>query len=231
MRRPYQQIYDQIGNVPISGGQLDSPLTEEFVTIEAKNVRTLIDAQNRTYDVGDTAVSPKGTKHIVWSSEGFTYRGLAIPALTATQKKASGTIATNFGAAPSHPSKLVIPSVLDFSLFRYLQLVVVFTSFTSGSTPSIQFELDFLDDTSTPNKFVVWNPAALTSAGSFLVDVGPGLSVPPASAPTGYANTTVPTGWTVYNIPYVVSPNGTFSWTVTGTPTAAVWTAWLYGQY
>jgi hypothetical protein len=228
-RRPYAQIYDANENVPVEM-QVDSPLTSEFVTIEAKNVHSVIDPQNRTMHVGDAAVNPHGNKSVIWSSEGYSYRGVPVPALTSAQKAASGTDATNIALAPSH-SGFTIPTTLDLSFYRSLLLMLVLTSFTGGTSPSIQFELDFFDDTATPNKFILWNPAAAVAAASYFVEVGPGLTVPPASAPTGYVNSTVPTGWTVYAIPSIVAPNGKFSWTVTGAPTGVAWTAWLYGQY
>lgn len=230
MRRPYSQLYDNNDTSPV-GGQLDSPLTTEFVTTSAENVRSVIDSVGRIYRLGDAGVAPRGTKRILWSSEGYNYRGIAVPALTTAQKKTSGSITTNISAAPSKPG-FTIPANLDFSSCHYLSLVVILSALSGGTSPSIQFELDFLDDTpSTPGKFAVWNPAALTAAGNNLVQVGPAMSVPPSTAPTGYANSVVPSNWTVYSIPYVVLPQGTFSWTVTGSPTTCAWTAWLYGQY
>jgi hypothetical protein len=45
-------------------------------------------------------------------------------------------------------------------------------------------------------------------------------------------NNTMPTGLsTYYAIPLEFLPNGTIQWTVTGTPTAIAWTAFIYGKY
>ena len=228
--RPYAQIYDSNDNTPVQT-QLDNPAAGEFTTEIAVNAHTYYGASGREFRIADGSVSPRGSKRIVWSTEGYNWHGIAIPALTAGQKAATGSSATNIGAA-TPPGGVTLPTVLDFSFYRYLQLILVLTSLTGGSSPTIQFELDFLDDTSpTANKFALWNPIAQNAAASFLVQAGSGMTVPPASAPTGYANAAVPAGWTVYSIPLVIAPNGKFAWTVTGSPTAIAWNAWLYGQY
>ncbi len=227
--RPYAQIYDSNHNSPIQT-QLDNPLAEEFVTGAALNARSLVDAAGRVMRVGDQGVAPRGSKSIIWSSEGYNWNGITVPALTNAQKAASGSVATNINAA--QPKGGISASTpLAFSYYRYLQLILVLSSFTGGTSPSIAFSLTFLDDAGTPNSLAIWNPAAATAAASYMVQVGPGMTVPPASAPTGYANAAVPSGWTVYSIPLLVAPNGNFSWTVTGAPTAVAWTACLYGQY
>lgn len=227
--RNYTQIHDDIG--PISP-QLDSPTTREFVTQAAESVRSVVAKDNKTTRIGDASVAPRGTKRILWSSEGYTYRGVSIPALTAAQKKVTGSVATSIAAA-SPPTGFTIPNTLDLSPARYLALVVGYTSLTGGSSPTIAFELDLLDDSAGPIKFPVWNPAAFSGATPInaYVNVGPGLTSPPASAPTGYANQTVATNWTVYMVPLVLLPNGNFTWTVTGSPTAASWIAELYGSF
>jgi hypothetical protein len=227
--RDYTQVHDDIG--PIQG-QLDNPVAREFTTQAAENVRSIVASNGRITRIGDGAVVPKGTKRIIWSSEGYTYRGVTIPALTAAQKKATGSVATNISAA-SLPTGFTLPTTLDLSPARYLALVVSYTSLTGGSSPTIAFELDLLDDSAGPIKFPVWNPAAFSGATPILsyVNVGPGLTSPPASAPTGYANQTIATNWTVYMVPLVLLPNGNLTWTVTGSPTAASWIAELYGTF
>jgi hypothetical protein len=235
MRRGYAQNFDVNGT--LITGPLDSPETNEFATQRAENIRSVIGAKRALYHVADGSVAPRGTKRIVWSSEGYAYRGAKIPVLTANQKKATGSATTNSSLAKlpdgtSLPSGFTVPSVLDFSPYRYLQLFLVFTSVAGSGTPSLQFELDFLDDTSpTPGKIAIWKPAALTAAANLIVNIGPDLQYPLAATPSDYVAPAVQAGWTISSIPTLLTPNGSIAWTAAGTVTSAVWTAWLYGMY
>jgi hypothetical protein len=234
-RRGYPQGYDSSSS--LISGQLDSPETNEFTTQKAENVRSIIGPNKSLYHVGDAAVSPRGAKHIIWSSEGYSYRGANVPALTATQKWHTGLASTNTSLATSSngsplPPTFTVPATLDFSPYRYLQLISVFTSIAGSSTPSLQFEIDFQDDTpTTPGKVAIWKPAALTAAVNSIVNIGPDLQYSLASTPADYTAPTALSGWTVYSIPTLVAPNGNIAWTTGGTVTGAVWTAWLYGMY
>lgn len=235
MRRGYAQNFDSNGT--LITGPLDSPETNEFATQRAENVRTVIGAKRALYHVADGAVSPCGAKRIIWSSEGYAYRGAKVPVLTAAQKKATGSAATSIALAKSSdgtslPAGFTIPTTLDFSRYRYLQLFLVFTSIAGSSTPSLQFELDFLDDTpTTPGKIAIWKPAALTAAANIIVNIGPDLQFSPGTSPVESIPPVIQSGWTIASIPTLLTPNGNFAWTAAGTVTGAVWTAWLYGMY
>lgn len=214
--------------------QGDSPSTTEFLPIGVSNRRAinvgLATNPNGAVYQGDLNVVPRNAKNIVWSSEGCTVgaTNTQIVALTAAQKI----------LATTGKSDLTAPGggILDVSAFRNLVLMVNVASFTAGSSPSIQFELDLLDDTAvTPNSYALWKPAALTAAGSWIVSLGVGNGVlqaaaAPTAATTGFAALTNSiSGLTIESIPLAFPPNARFAWTVTGTPTAISWQAFLYG--
>jgi hypothetical protein len=237
-KRPYLMWYDGSGDLPVQQ-QVDDPLHLQFAPQAATSPRSILGSDGNSYTVADGAVNVRGAKNIVWSSEGYSSLGnsitggLAVPPLSANQKKATGSLlsattgnqGTLFGATPPP---------LDFSAYRSLVLMVNVVSLTGGSSPSIQFELDFQDDTATPVSFPIWKPTALSAAGSLLVMIG--ASVPfaqaaaaPSLAPTNFGVIAVPSGWTYYPLPFPVLPNGNFQWTVTGAPTAIAWSTWIYG--
>lgn len=206
--------------------QVYLPGVPDFIPRAGANTRTITGADGNTYTVADATVNPRGAKNIVWSSEGYTGTNFATPvgALTAAQKKASGSQVTNAGTG----------AVLDCSAYRSLLLMVNLASFTGGTSPTIQFEYDVLDDTATPVSLALWKPAALSAAGSLYVGIGAGMafaqaSSAPSTAATGFGAIAAPSSWTYYSIPLPVGPNGQFAWTVTGAPTAIAWTAWIYG--
>lgn len=159
---------------------------------------------------------------LLWSSQGSALPanpnvGLTpSPALTATQ------LATN-GNSP----------ILDTSDLNELFIEILLLSFTGGTSPTIQYEWDHLDDDPvgtvfTPPAFDAANPgnaiplikpAALTAAGNLLFVLGPTLSTP-----------SNPTGWTVSVWPVSCGVAGQLKWTVTGAPTAINWKAFVYGK-
>ena len=107
-------------------------------------------------------------------------------------------------------------------------------SLTAGSSPTITFELDMFNDDATPVAFPLWTSAAIATAGKLLVAAGTGLpfaqaAAAPLVAPTGFTALADPSGWTVAIVPLPLAPQGLFKWTVANTPTAAAWTAWIYG--
>lgn len=206
--------------------QVFLPGVPDFLPQAGANSRTITGADGNTYTVADATVNPRGAKNIVWSSEGYTGTNYqtAVPALTAAQKKASGSQVTNAGTG----------AILNCSAYRGLLLMVNLASFTGGTSPSIQFEFDLLDDSSSPVSLALWKPTALTAAGAALVGIGTGMGFAqaasaPSTAATGFGAIAAPSGWTYYSIPLPVGPNGQFAWTVTGAPTAIAWTAWIYG--
>ena len=207
--------------------QVDVPGSTSFANRAGTNLRTIIGADGNSYQVADASVTQRGQKNIVWSSEGFTSQlnaATPVPALTAAQKRATGNQATNVGAN----------AILDCSPYRNLLLMINLASFTGGTSPTIQFEFDYLDDTGTPVSLALWKPTALSAAGAALVAIGPGLAfaqaaAAPSTAAAGFGAITAPSPWTYYPIPLPVAPNGQFAWTVAGAPTAIAWTAWIYG--
>lgn len=206
--RPYALWYDYSASNPITL-QGDNPLNDEFLPIKAENRRALTDLNGLTYNVGDLAVAPHGTRTIVWSSEGYSFRGVTIPALTGAQKLATGKSGTtNFNA------------LLDLSAYKTLTMVTVLTSFTGGTTPTFQFELDALDDASTATVIPLYKSAAASVATSYYTALG---------AEQGLAPTI--TGFTVVSVPVSFTPNGQVQWMVTGSPTAIAWTSFLYGNF
>lgn len=223
-RRPYGMLYDQYANTPVQS-QLDSPATTEFLPPAASNRRAIVGADGNVYYVADESVTTRGAKNVVWSSEGFTLNGVTVPALSALQKRTTGSQNTSLAAA-TPPSGFTMPTILDCSPYKALSLIVSLTAITGTS---IAFELDFQDDSTSPLSFAVWKPAALTAATSnYLISVGPGVGFPPGTIPTGYAAANVPTNWTYVPIPIALPPNAQFQWTATAL-TAVTWTAWVYG--
>jgi hypothetical protein len=152
--------------------------------------------------IADKTFTHRGSKSVLWSSEGYTFEGGAsLPALTAPQKLASGTHNTNAGGT----------APLDLSPYRSLLLLVSLATLSGGSSPSIQFGLNFLDDTTpTAESFPVWSPSALTAAGKSVAAIGPGCT-------------------NAGSVAMALGPNGAFFWTVAGGPTTCEWKAWLYG--
>lgn len=151
--------------------------------------------------IGEAGFTHRGAKNIVWSSEGWTpASGTAVVAVTAAQKRATGNHNTNLGGT----------AALDTSAFRALLIMVSLTGISGGSSPSIQFGLNFQDDTASPVSFSVWAPTALTAPGSSLIGVGGGMS--------NTGSVAIPVG-----------PQSQFTWTVSGGPTTCTWTAWVYG--
>lgn len=161
----------------------------------AANFRTI---NNRK--VSDATVTHRGSKNLIWSSEGFTVNNVTLQALTAAQKRASGNQNINLAGA-----------VLDLSPYKRLLILANLTGISGGSSPSLQFALNYLDDTTgTAGVFPIWTPSAMTATGVLSVGIGPGCS--------GSGAVTLPVG-----------PNGQFTWTVSGGPTTLTWTAWIYG--
>jgi hypothetical protein len=265
LKRPYLQWFDTTLDIPIQT-QSDDPANLRSNPVATANARSILGGDGNVYTIGDLAVGPRGSKNIIWSSEGYTslgntltampgggvgtgaatpnaqaYNGVAIPALTAAQKKATGTtgsatlgnIGTLLGATPPP---------LDFSPYRQIVAIFNLISFTGGASPSIQFEIDFLDDAATPLVITPFKPAAaLTAATTTMVVIGPQQpfiqSVTTAAitsiSATGFPPiTAVPAGLTsYYAVPMELLPQGQIQWTVANAPTAASWTCFLYGKY
>ena len=228
-KRPYGAIFDNTLDIPLPQ-QVDDPINLSLVAAAATNRRTLAGGDSNLYDVADQAVAIRGTKSIIWSSEGYTHRGVTIPALTTAQKKATGSSATNIaGATP--PAGFTLPTTLDFSPYRNLTLVI---NMSAISGTSIQFELDTQDDSATPVVLALWKPTAITAPAATLTEVGPGLpfaqaASAPSTAATGFGAIAAPSGWTYYSIPISFLPTGSVAWTVVSL-TSISWTAWLYGS-
>src|SRR5258708_6683671 len=127
-KRPYFLGTDATTDVWPQQG--DYPQGPRFINLAAVNPRTILGGDGGSYEVSDQTVSPRGSKNVIWSSEGYTFNGNTIAALSAAQKKVTGTHATNIGVA----------GALDFSPYRNLTLAINLTTFTGGT--SIQFELD-----------------------------------------------------------------------------------------
>lgn len=219
IKRPYQIPFDGTADIPI-GTVGDDPIAQAFIPTGNANSRSLLSPDGNSYTVGDLTMASHNSKMLLWSSEGFTRNGTAVAAVTATAKKASGT-----------------SGVLNLSMARTLSIFAVVTSFTGGSSPSLQFELDFLDDTpTTPVSLPIWKPVALTAAGNAFVSLGPGMGFPQAAAaadtpPTDFAAIVIPSGWIYTSIPLAILPQGQIKWTVTSTPSAIVWSLMLYGSF
>lgn len=237
-KRPYLMWYDGSGDAPIQQ-QVDDPQHLQFVPQGAANPRSILGADGLPYTVGDGTHTIRAAKNIIWSSEGYVSQGssytsgVTIPALTANQKKATGSA---ISASTGNIGTLLglTPPPLDFSAYRTIAVVTNVVSFAGGTSPSIQFELDVQDDTGTPVSFPLWKGAAATAAAGNFVALGANLMFPeaataPAAAPTGFGLITVPASWTwtVIGLPFL--PQGNFQWTVVSNPTAIVWSAWIYG--
>jgi hypothetical protein len=259
-KRPYLQWFDATLDIPIQD-QVDDPANLRLTPVAAANARSILGGDGNVYTVSDFSVNPRGSKNIVWSSEGYNslgnnlsalppggvasaanipnnqaYNAVAIPALTATQKKTTGStgsattgnIGTLLGATPP---------VLDLSAFHSILLVVNLISFTGGASPSFQPEFDVLDDTASPLSIALWKPTAVTSATAWYVYIDPQQMViqnntaPTASVGAGVTAWLGTTGITYVPIPVGFPPNGQFQWTITGAPTAVNWTTFIYGKY
>jgi hypothetical protein len=210
-KRPYLSWFDSSLDIPVQQ-QGDDPAGLQFVPIAATNKRTITGGDSNPYVVSDLGVNARGSKSVIWSSEGYTYNGVTVAALTANQKKATGSHVANAGGTLG-----TVAGSLDLSPYRAVSLFVVLTSFTGGTTPNFQPELDFIDDAGTPNVIAVFKPSAVTAATSWITNAGLGLS------------TATITGFTVTNVGTPVLPNGQIQWTITGAPTAVAWTGILYG--
>ncbi len=66
----------------------------------------------------------------------------------------------------------------------------------------------------------LWTPAAATAATKWLERLGDGVTA------TGPAIA----GWTVAGVSWDAGPFGQLKWTIAGAPTAAAWTAFIYGK-
>jgi hypothetical protein len=151
--------------------------------------------------VAEAGTTHRGEKNILWSSEGWTLAsGIVVPALSAAQKRANGTHSTNVGGT----------TALDTRNYRALLLLVSLTAISGGSSPSIAYAVNFLDDSISPTAFPAWAPTALTAGANVLNAIGGGDSA------TG-------------SVAIPVGPQSQFAWTVTGSPTTCTWTAWVYG--
>ena len=233
--RPWFSWFDGTADIPISTAG-DNPANTEFLPIQGVNRRVITGGDTKSYAVGDLTVASRGAKNIIWSSEGYTSNlNVVVPALTANQKKATGSHVTNAGGTIS-----TVASALDFSPYRAAHAVIVLASFTGGASPSFQPEIDFIDDAGTPNVIPLWKPSAVTSATSWWNVLGQGLVLPetPLTAAannvamaTGFTSFAAITGWTLTSIPLPLLPNAQFQWTIANTPTAVAWTAFIYGLY
>ncbi len=263
LKTNYQQWFDSTADIPVQS-QASNPAGTRFDPIASANPRSILGADGLPYNIADFSVSPRGSKNIIWSSEGYQSLGnnlanvpsggfgglgtivsvpnttalnnVTIPALTATQKRTTGSaisattgnIGTILGATPP---------ALDFSPYRSLDAVITLSTFTGGT--SIQFEIDMQDDAGTPNSVAIWKPAALTATQTMIL-VHIGLNQPylqttaaPASEPnTGFtAQAALPSGVLFYPVYVPLLPQGNFQWTIAGTFTAIAWTCFLYGRY
>jgi len=246
-KRPYTLWYDNSADLPVPT-QGDNPQNDQFVPIAAQNVRTVYDSTATPYTLADMGINVRGGKNIIWSSEGFvTASGITVPALTATQKKTTGSFATNFSSAlatiggtalSALSPALTAPTYLDLSPYKNLLLILNLSSITGTS---IQFEIDMVDDAGTPNSMPIWKPSAFTSASNqaWYVAMGMGLPLTQVTAvtsgssiqtdATGFSVLSAPTGWNIATIPLPLAPQCNFQWTISSV-TADAWTAFLYGM-
>lgn len=245
-KRPYTMWFDNSADLPIPT-QGDNPQNDQFVPISAQNIRTVYDSGAQPYTLAEMGINPRGAKNIIWSSEGYTTdKGITVPALTTTQKKTTGSFATNFSttlatiggtALGSLSPALTAPTSLDFSPYKNLVLVLNLASLTGTS---ITFEVDMVDDAGTPNTIPYWKSAALSGATKYVVHLGTGIPLTQvetvtsgASIVTTVAGTDVLSattiGWSMAAIPFPLLPQGNFQWTISSV-TADAWTAILYGM-
>lgn len=212
--KPYGSIYDNstarsVGNI------VDDPIGNQFLTVGSANKRTLIGGSGQAGLVGDQTVNARNAKNIVWSSEGYNFNGATMAAVTVAAKKATGTSATQTSTSVL-PSGFTIPTLLDFSPYSTLMIVINLTAITGTS---MQFELDLVDDTAGPNVISVWKPTALTAAGGYITNIGLSAS---GTVPTP------PAGYIFANVAMCPGAQGKFVWTNIAT-TVATWTAVIYG--
>lgn len=261
LKTSYLQWFDSTADIPLQA-QASNPANVRFDPIAAVNSRAVLGQDNNVWNVADYAVAPRGTKNIIWSSEGYNslgnnlntfpnagistqapspqnqaYNAVAIPALTAAQKTASGSTAS---ATTGNIGTLLgtTPPVLDLSPYRNIVLVVNLISFTGGASPSFQPEFDLLDDAATPLSIAAFKPTAVTTATAWFVNVGPQQMVmqsitsgPVFSVGTGVTPWIGLTGVTIVPVPVDFPPNALFKWTIANSPTATNWTAFIYGKY
>ena len=232
--------YDESGDVAIQNQGFDA-VNNRLLVGALLNPRTFpntLDGNSNPVNVGDPTVVERGAKSVVWSSEGYTTvgnyvpNGLSVVAVTAAQKAATGTSSNTNIAAQT--GIVAAQQQLDFSPYRQLLGILNLASFTGGTSPGITFELDMLDDSGTQVSFPLWNSGSLTAAAKVLLVVGPSIpfmqaAAAPATAPSNFTAFAAPSGWTIVPVPIPFAPQGLFKWTVTGSPTAIAWTAWLYG--
>lgn len=229
--RTYLQAQDKSGE--IVSNQVESALNTVFLPASAANYRTVINGSGQTQAMADTAVGIRGSKQIIWSSEGFTNsNGVVFPAVTTNQKKATNTSTGTNMAAPSAtlsggspvPSGWTTPAAIDFSPYKSLLFLLNVTTVTGTS---MQWELDFLDDTGTPVVFA-FKTTALTAAGQLVMNIGRGATTQASSPPTSYGAFTDVAGTLVYPLSIDPAPQGQIAWTASSI-TACAWTGWLYG--
>ncbi len=142
---------------------------------------------------------------LVWSTNGsgLQQSGANSGAISAAALNASGA-----------------SQVIDVNGYSELFIEILLASFTGGTTPSIQFEWDHVDDDSPANLIPLWKPAAATAATSYLTVLSAnGLGTAPTI-----------TGWTATNVPTSFGIAGQLKWTVAGAPTAVSWKAFIYGK-
>jgi hypothetical protein len=253
IKRPYFVGFDGTGDIMVPN-QLDDPMNARFIPNLAANQRSILGSDGNVYMVADKSVRPVGSKNIIWSSEGYpslgnnltdstspaavpnanAANGVTIPAVTSTQKKATGSSATNIGTLLGATAPK-----LDFGAFRSLDAVITLSTFTGGT--SIAFEIDMQDDAGTPNSVAIWAPAALTATQTMMI-VHIGLDQPFFQAaaapnvvtahPAGFTlMADLPSGVLFYPVYAPLLPTGNFKWTIVGTFSAIAWTAILYGRY
>ena len=219
--RPNTDLTDRV--LP---GQSQNPETLEFLSTPASNRRAHVDGNGALYFSGDETVHARGTKAILWSSEGFTREGVTYPALTAAQKRATGSSALTFAGSVvpaanvsgTLPQGFTLPTSVDTSLYNSLTLVITVLTLTGTS---IQFELDALDDVSpTPNSVALVKPTALTAPGSLYISMSSNAGTAPSlTSPAVAVNVSV-------NVP----AQAQIAWTATAL-TACTWNAFLYGNH
>jgi hypothetical protein len=209
--RPYQQWYD--GSTARTIGMVgDNPTNNEFLLIGTANRRVQLGTNGQGYAIADLAVNNRGAKNIIWSSEGYTWNGVPISAVTVANKKATGSSATQ-STTSTLPSSITVPTVLDVSPYRAIVAVVSLLTITGTS---FQPEIDILDDAASV--IPVWKPTAATAGTNYYINIG--------FEATGTAPTV--SGWTVTNIPVSPGAQIKFAWTNVAT-TVCTWTAYLYG--
>jgi hypothetical protein len=196
--------------------QADSPQSSEFLPVAACNRRLIKSAGDRSYAVSDLSVAPRGSRHLLWSSQGGIQEdGTAIVALSSDQQKAAGTTQ--------------IP--LDLSASTTIVIMICVTDLkVSSKGEGLSFGFSLLDGSAD---FPVWTSAVQKDIGSFYVAIGQGvqpLADSSAATPTGLGAITHPSGWSVTMLPFPLSCLGRFFWTASGV-LATSWTVSVYGSY